>query len=57
MKVIENTDPPRGNGVTIVMNQLVFATQPPVQADNVFLQTMAHWCSEYQKGNPNGRRN
>lgn len=52
MKVIENTSPPRGNGVTILMNNQVFVTQPPTQLDNLFVQQAVFWIREYQKGKP-----
>jgi hypothetical protein len=54
MKVIENTSPARGKGVTILMNNHVLTTQPPVLEDQKFLQQVSHWIREYQKDNPRG---
>ena len=54
MKLIENTSPPRGKGVTILINGHVLTTQPPVLEDQQFLQQASHWIREYQKDNPHG---
>ena len=53
MKVIENTAPSRGNGVTVMMNGQIFCSQPPVLEDQKFIQQAVHWIHEYQKGHPN----
>ena len=54
MKLIESNPPTRGNGVTIMMKNQVFYTQPPIQADNQFLMQASYWFSEFQKGQPRG---
>ena len=54
MKLIENTSPPRGNGVTILINGHVLTTQPPVLEDQKFLHQASHWFREYQKDKPRG---
>lgn len=54
MKLIENTSPPRGKGVTILINGHVLTTQLPVLEDQKFLHQASHWFREYQKDKPLG---
>ena len=54
MKLIENTSPPREKGVTILMNNYMLTTQPPVLEDQKFLHQASHWFREYQKDKPLG---
>lgn len=46
--------PTTGEGVTILMNNYMLTTQPPVLEDQKFLQQASHWIREYQKENPRG---
>lgn len=52
MKILEKPPVKKKRGVTILMNHQVFCTQQPTQADNLFIQQVVRWVSEYQKGNP-----
>jgi hypothetical protein len=54
MKVIDNTSPSRGNGVTILMGNHVLTTQPPILEDQKFLQQASLRFRDYQKENPRG---
>lgn len=51
MNLIENVAPSRGNGVTILIGRQIMFTQLPTREDQVFLETVTLWVTDWHKGN------
>jgi hypothetical protein len=52
LHVVDKPEPPRGNGVTILIGNQVMFTQPVIAEDRRFLALAMQWIMDFYKGNP-----